>query len=158
MAAAVLLLLASGSVPISAQARRHALLIGVSDYEHEDISDLEGPRNDVRSLERVLRRDWRFDRIRTLVDRNATRAAILAAISDLIRDAREGDQVFLYFSGHGTSFLHDDGVTGMTARLDPGTGGLYPVDLNPRADDAFDRLLVGRRDLRPLPGAARSRP
>lgn len=150
LAAAVLLLLASGSVPISAQARRHALLIGVSDYEHEEIRDLEGPRNDVRSLERVLRRDWRFDRIRTLVDRNATRAAILAAISDLIRDAREGDQVFLYFSGHGTSFLDDDGVTGMTARLDPGTGGLYPVDLNPRADDAFDRLLVGRRDLRPL--------
>lgn len=146
----LLSLLVCGSAPASAQARRHALLIGISDYEHSQVPDLEGPRNDVRSLERVLRQDWGFDRIGTLVDRDATRDAILRAISALIEDTREGDHVFLYFSGHGTSFLNEDGESGLTARLDPGTGGLYPVDLDPRADDAFDRLLVGRRDLRPL--------
>ena len=146
----LLSLLVCGSAPASAQARRHALLIGISDYEHPQVTDLEGPRNDVRSLERVLRQDWGFDRIRTLVDRDATRDAILRAISALIEDTREGDHVFLYFSGHGTSFLNEDGASGLTARLDPGTGGLYPADLDPRADNAFARLLVGRRDLRPL--------
>lgn len=144
----LLSLLVCGPAPASAQARRHALLIGISDYEH--LRDLEGPRNDVRSLDRVLRQDWGFDRISTLVDRDATRDAILGAISALIEDTREGDHVFLYFSGHGTSFLDQDGESGVTARLYPGTGGLYPVDLDPRAADAFARLLVGSRDLLPL--------
>ena len=146
----LLSLLVCGSAPASAQARRHALLIGISDYEHRQVTDLEGPRNDVRSLERVLRQDWGFDRIGTLVDRDATRDAILRAISALIEDTREGDHVFLYFSGHGTSFLNRRGESGLTAPLARDTGGLYPVDLDPRAADAFDRLLVGRRDLRPL--------
>ena len=139
--------------PASAQGRRHALLVGVGDYIHDGVRDLEGPPHDVRSLEQALSRDWGFDRVTSLVDHEATRAAVLGAIDDLIRDTRPGDHVFLYFSGHGTSTfegLDQDGVPGPLARtLDPGTGGLLPADIDLASSDAGDVLLVGRRDLRP---------
>ena len=135
------------------QARRHALLVGIGDYVHEGIADLAGPPHDVRSLEQVLRRDWAFDRVTSLVDRAATRDAVLNALDDLIRDTRPGDHVFIYFSGHGTS-VHEGRDRGrapslLAAALDPGTGGLYPADLDPTSPDALGTLLVGRRDLRP---------
>ena len=52
--------LACGAAPASAQGRKHALLIGVGDYVHA--GDLLGPPNNVRELERVLQRDWGFER------------------------------------------------------------------------------------------------
>lgn len=139
--------------PASAQGRRHALLVGVGDYIHDSVSDLEGPPHDVRSLEQALSRDWGFDRVTSLVDHEATRAAVLDAIDDLIRDTRPGDHVFLYFSGHGTSTFEgrDRGraPSSLARTLDPGTGGLLPADVDPASPDAGSVLLVGRRDLRP---------
>lgn len=133
----------------AAQGRRHALLIGVGDYEH--VRDLEGPPNDVASLARALQQEWRFEpaNVTTLVDRAATREAILAALDDLIERTQAGDYVFIFFSGHGTSSLNAASQSVLEAGLDPGTGGLFPADLDVNADDAFERLIVGRRDLRP---------
>ena len=132
--------------------RKHALLVGVGDYIHGNM-DLDGPPYDVRSLEEVLRRDWAFDRITSLVDHDATRGAILGALDDLIRDTRPGDHVFIFFSGHGTGSQEGSDVgeapSPLAASLDPGTGGLLPADIDMRSPDAGDVLLVGRRDLRP---------
>ena len=141
--------LACGAAPASAQGRKHALLIGVGDYLHA--GDLVGPPNNVRELERVLQRDWGFERedVTTLLDGAATRTAILGAIDDLIRETRAGDYVFIFFSGHGTSFA-DRGSALAVSSLDRGTGGLLAADFDPASADAFDRLIVGRRDLRPL--------
>lgn len=140
-------------VSATAQGRRHALLVGVGDYIHDSVRDLQGPPHDVRSLDHVLRRDWGFDRITSLIDHDATRAAILGALDDLIRDTRPGDHVFIFFSGHGTSSSEgsDTGTAPsvLAAALDPGTGGLYPADLDLSSPDAASVLLVGRRDLRP---------
>ena len=94
-----------GAEPTRAQGLRHALLIGIGDYIHDNVTDLEGPPYDVRSLERVLRDDWAFDHVTSLIDSDATRDAILGALDELIRDTRPGDHVFLYFSGHGTERL-----------------------------------------------------
>ncbi len=38
-----------------AKAERYALLIGVSDYDNENIRDLHGPRNDVAMMWRRLK-------------------------------------------------------------------------------------------------------
>ena len=138
--------LAVAVAPVSAQGRKHALLVGVGDYIH--IRDLEGPPHDVDSLQEVLHRDWAFDEITTLVNREATRPAILGALDDLIRDTRPGDYVFIYFSGHGTSSLDPD-APDLAAVMDPGTGALVPAEIDPRSPDAGDVLLIGRRDLRP---------
>ena len=133
--------------------RKHALLVGVGDYIHESVNDLDGPPYDVRSLEEVLRRDWGFRRVATLIDHDATRDAILGALDDLLRDTRPGDHVFIFFSGHGTSSQEgsDSGMapSALAVSLDPGTGGLLPADIDLESADAGDVLLVGRRDLRP---------
>ena len=146
------LVVATETAP-AAQARRHALLVGVGDYVHDAVTDLEGPPHDVRSLDAALRRDWAFDRVTSLIDHDATRAAILGALDDLVGDTRPGDHVFIFFSGHGTSAFEGRDLgrapSVLAARLDPGTGGLYPADLDPTAPDAAERLLMGNRDLRP---------
>ena len=145
--------LAVGAAPASAQGRRHALLVGVGDYIHGSVADLDGPPYDVRSLEEVLRRDWNFDRVTSLIDHEATRGAILGALDELVRDTRSGDYVFIFFSGHGTSSRagadRGEAPSALAASLDPGTGGLLPADIDLRSPDAGDVLLVGRRDLRP---------
>ena len=140
--------LACGAAPVSAQGRKHALLVGVGDYLHVD--DLGGPPNNVHELERVLRRDWGFERddVTTLLDGAATRSAILGAIDDLTRATQAGDYVFIFFSGHGTSFADQRSALAVSS-LDRGTGGLLPADFDPVSSDAFDQLIVGRRDLRP---------
>ena len=133
----------------SAQGRKHALLVGVGDYQDEQVRDLQGPPHDARGLRDVLVRDWGFDRrdVTVLLDGAATRAAILGALDALIRDTRSGDYVFIFFSGHGTSSEARRGR--LAASLDPGTGGLYPADLDLESGDAYAQLIVGRRDLQP---------
>lgn len=90
--------------------QRRALLIGVGQYPHLPESlQLRGPVNDVRLLEHVLtsRVGFLADQIVTLTDdspadRLPTRANILEAFRELANDLRVGDEVFVYFSGHGT--------------------------------------------------------
>ena len=76
-----------------------ALLIGIDDYR--TVSDLLGaPRQDVAAMRRFVAEDLGFetDRIRTLLDEQATRDNILANVRDwLVR----GERALLYFSGHG---------------------------------------------------------
>ena len=150
VAALVALLLLVGLALPQAHARGLALLVGVGNYPDPSLSDLEGPPNDVRSLSEVLTQTWGFapEAVRTLVDRQATRGAILSGIDALHAESRPGDLVVFYFSGHGTS-PHDPNAEGIP--LPHGTGALMAWDSrftnDPRATLAS--LLVGRRDLRP---------
>ena len=100
----------------AAQAENRALLIGVSHYSGE-VPSLIGPRNDIVLLHEVLARHWGRDAdIRVLADsldqadydfplpeaHPATRDAIFDAFAQLAGDIRPGDQVLVYFSGHGS--------------------------------------------------------
>lgn len=93
---------------VAAHAETRALLIGVSDYEADNvgITDLKGPANDVRLMRDVLKARGVTD-IRILADGVAggvrpTRDAILAAFDTLTADVAAGDFVYIHFSGHGT--------------------------------------------------------
>ena len=61
-----LMLVATLASPAAAQPRKHALLIGIGEYEYAGA--LDGPRHDVGALARALEQDWGFQDIRTLVD------------------------------------------------------------------------------------------
>ena len=99
--------------PGSADAKNYALLIGVSNYTHKDITPLKGPANDVTLMWRALGKRG-FSDITILADGLATgpefprsssdptRAAILNAFSALGERAAAGDLVLVYYSGHGT--------------------------------------------------------
>jgi len=81
------------------EARRLALLVGVGDYGAAQVNDLQGPPFDVRALREVLLQRWHFapQDVRTLLDAQATRAGILAALDRLNADAAPGDELFIYF-------------------------------------------------------------
>ena len=91
--------------------RKRALLIGVDAYRH--VSGLLGaPVNDAREMKSFLIRHlgYQDSDIRMLLDADATRDNILAAIADwLVGTTRRGDEVFLYFSGHGFQEADESG-------------------------------------------------
>ncbi len=148
----VLLLLLLG--PSVSHGERHALLVGVGSYTYAPRPDmnLEGPPHDVAALKQVLVRHWGFgeSNISTLIDGAATKARILGELRRLKRRSRSGDQIFFYYSGHGTSRLDPNAPL---ARATPySSGALIPADFPFHGSTAeqLDKLILGRSDLRPL--------
>jgi hypothetical protein len=134
---------------VSAQGRRYAVLIGVGSYTFLPRSGLEGPPHDVHALQRVLVGDWGFDPrdVIVLLDRAASKAAILATLDQLAETTRPGDFVFLYFSGHGTSGYDR---TFRDVGIDGNSGALIPSDFRPGPTARLkEGLIIGSRDLRP---------
>ena len=81
---------------------RRALLIGIDAYQ--SVSPLNGPANDANDVAAFLveHAGFRQRDLRVLLDGEATRHNILAAFETwLIQGTRPGDDVLLYFSGHG---------------------------------------------------------
>lgn len=131
----------------TSEARNLALLVGVSAYPQPE-NRLEGPKNDIASLQAVLTRKWGFQPgdIRTLVDKDATRARILEEIDALMTRSAQGDEVFIYFSGHGVSAK--DG-SGLPLPHTSGAFVAYDSDASKGVARFVDTLVVGARDLRP---------
>ena len=130
-------------------AERHALLVGIGNYP-DSMLDLDGPGHDLTALEPILINTWQFkpSNIQVLRDAQATKDEILKALVRLKERSKPGDQLFFYFSGHGTS-AGDDNIQlplpDMTAGLLP-----YDVKLNLSKPEIVSSLIVGRTDLRPL--------
>ncbi len=93
-------LLCSTGVP----AARHALLIGISDYQPSGLTDLPGTRNDVALMEDVLKSRLGFQpqEIRILLDKDATHTGIQQAFAALAQAVQPGDFVYVHYSGHGS--------------------------------------------------------
>lgn len=132
-----------------AWAERHALLVGIGDYPQAAL-DLLGPENDIAALRPILQDVWGFkpENIQVLEDEQATKAAVLAGLRSLKDRSRPGDQLFFYYSGHGTS-AKDESVR---LPLPDNTAGLLPYDakLNLAKHEIVASLIVGRSDLRPI--------
>ncbi len=143
--ALVLILLASQTSP----AARHALLVGVGTYPGFPTFHLDGPAEDVPAMRAALIRTWGFPQqnIRSLVDSQATKANIMAALDHLVKVVRTGDQVFIYFSGHGTSALDP---RNQKLGLPLNSGALIPCDVTMSLPGAvIQQLIVGVTDLKP---------
>ncbi len=103
---ALTLLLILISALSTAQAAKQALLIGISDYSASGLPNLPGAKNDVERMAEVLRKRFGFsgaqDSITTLLDAQATHRGIAQAFATLREKSHPGDQVFVYYSGHGS--------------------------------------------------------
>jgi len=82
---------------------KRALCIGINNYPGTD-SDLEGCLNDVADWAAALRK--RGFQVTTLLDRQATGAAIRKGIRALLAACTRGDLAVVQYSGHG-SFVPD---------------------------------------------------
>jgi uncharacterized caspase-like protein len=86
-----------------ATGRERALVIGVSDYPSW-IRPLPAVANDVREIAELFRSEkgmFPAQNVTSLVDRAATRQAILAALEAAFQQVQPDDSVFVYMAGHG---------------------------------------------------------
>lgn len=131
-----------------AQAKTIALLVGIGQYPNPD-NRLTGPAFDVAAMKAAVTTHFgaRPEDVVTLLDAQATRAAILEALKALSKRSAPGDQVIIYFSGHGTSARDRKN----DFDLPYGTGAFVPYDATQLEDKPLSqRLIIGRSDLGPL--------
>lgn len=125
-----------------------ALLIGVSDYVHfADVEggDLPGAEHDARRVRDVLvmRGFVPEANIRMLLNHEATRAAIEEAITGwLVQSARPGDNVTIFFAGHGSQMWDESGdeEDGLDETIAP-ADVLAASTENDISDDLFNEWL-----------------
>jgi hypothetical protein len=119
---------------------KRALCIGINDYPGTD-SDLAGCANDARDWAAALAR--RGFGVSRLLDRRATRRAIVEAIEKLVEGARDGDRLVVQFAGHGSFVPDADGD-----EPDGTDECLCPYDVRSRGpitDDLLFELYSQRR-------------
>ena len=120
--AALLLFLSLLVTPGVAQERvgRHALIIGVSQYQNPAASTLKGVPYDVISAGKIADAMGvpRSNQI-VLQDEKADKASIIRELDSLAKRVAPGDRVLVYFSGHGTRWPDSQGKC---------MEGLYPYD------------------------------
>lgn len=117
---------------------RKALLIGIDAYRN--VSGLIGPVNDAQAMREFITSDLGFASkdVRLLLDGEATRANILREIDEwIIEGTRPGDEVFLYFSGHG--FQLPDTSGDEPDRFDE---TLVPVDVAVSDDNTVEGMIT----------------
>ncbi|MFN0176402.1 MAG: caspase family protein [Saprospiraceae bacterium] len=82
-----------------------AVVIGISDYQDKDIPDLRFAHKDAEAFANFLRSpaggSLEDDHLKVLTNTEATAGRIAEALDALIEHSMEGDQVIIYFSGHG---------------------------------------------------------
>ncbi|MBK7344163.1 MAG: caspase family protein [Saprospiraceae bacterium] len=82
-----------------------AVVVGISDYQDPGIPDLRFADKDAEAFDNFLRSpaggSLDGDHLKVLTNQNATAGRIAEALDGLIEQTREGDQVIIYFSGHG---------------------------------------------------------
>ena len=81
--------------------RNHLLLIGIDRYQH--VGQLNNAVRDAQAFGRLLQDKYQFDadHITALYDQQATGEAIARAFRQLIGRVKPGDNLVVYFSGHG---------------------------------------------------------
>jgi hypothetical protein len=78
----------------------YALIIGIDKYKG-NWAPLQNAVNDAKAVETTLKAKYKFDNFHTLYNEQASRKAIIAQLEWLVQNAREQDNVFIYYSGHG---------------------------------------------------------
>ncbi|MBK8491853.1 MAG: tetratricopeptide repeat protein [Saprospirales bacterium] len=101
-----------------------AVIAGISDYKDPEITDLHFAHRDAKAFYDFLTSpaggSVPGEQVQLFLNEKATNAAICTALYGLVQKVKEGDQVFIYFSGHG-----DVEINGMF-------GFLLPYDSPPR--------------------------
>jgi hypothetical protein len=119
---------------------KRALLIGVNKYPKLPKElQLHGCANDVALVHSVLRSlGFRAGNIKVLLNREATRKAILNALKQLVEDCRTDDIVVIHYSGHGSNMpsVSPDKASGYDESIVPSDSGRkghnYPVQAKNR--------------------------
>ena len=136
--------------PPDAAADNHALLIGIDEYQQRDrINSLTAAGADARGMARCLEEVAGFKRENVSVltsegESKPTAANIIFELSQLGKRVKQGDLVFVLFSGHGIEI--------------EGESYMLPYETDIRADETLKRTALATADvtrlLKKLPAKA----
>ncbi len=90
----------SGSGEAIENTRYVALVIGVNAYSGT-WPQLNNAVNDARGVAAELQKDYNFSIVRTVYDKDATRAKIMAELEWCVDNLTEKDNLVIFYSGHG---------------------------------------------------------
>lgn len=127
--------------------RNLALLVGVDRYPNlPKENQLRSCANDARLMARVLGERFGFgeEGLRLLIDQDATQEKILAALGELAAQARKGDAVVFYFSGHGSQAPDAEGdePSGMDQTIVPHDSGRHGPPNRDITDDVIHEWVL----------------
>lgn len=107
-----LLLLLSLPVQLHAQTKR-ALVIGLGEQQDKAWNKINGDK-DVPLVQGILKSAG-FKSVTTLVNRLATKAGIIEAFKKMTASCKQGDVVYIHYSGHGQQMtdVHNDEKDGL---------------------------------------------
>jgi caspase domain-containing protein/uncharacterized protein DUF4384 len=91
----------------TAAAADHALIMTISDYEGAPA--LPGVKMDAANAAKLLKGiGFSNDDVRVIDGSRLTLSGMRLALTQLAHDTKDGDRIFVYFSGHGTSYSVGD--------------------------------------------------
>ncbi len=79
----------------------YALLIGINNYSHPDILDLDNPLKDAKKLHDILISNYTFEEENVMLIKNASRNKIINALDELARIVTPSDNLLIFYAGHG---------------------------------------------------------
>jgi len=139
-------LMVSAADPIESQGVKRALLIGINKYK--GVPKLQGSLNDIETMRQILLTRWGFaeKNITVLTDEAATRAGMLAAMDQLVKETGSNDIVYFHYSGHGSQVEDlngdepDDHLDETLVPQDGRTGDIRDI-----TDDELDAIFARMR-------------
>jgi formylglycine-generating enzyme required for sulfatase activity len=112
--------------------KRYAILVGVNEYKHSKLPALKYAVNDATDLKKLLEAGGYLVTLLTNeTETKPTRAAIDAAIHEVLGKAEAGDTVVLAFAGHGLQFKDDK------------DSYFCPIDARPFKDETKTLISMG---------------
>ncbi len=79
----------------------HALIIGVEEYDDDNINDLSEPVNDAQKLFDVLNQNYTFKKENITFLRNPTKSEIIGTLHKMRYSISEKDNLLIFYAGHG---------------------------------------------------------
>ncbi|MBD3180728.1 PQQ-binding-like beta-propeller repeat protein, partial [Candidatus Poribacteria bacterium] len=99
------------------KSKRKALVIGINDYEDDNITDLKYAVNDARKMYKILKEKGNFEDIEIITsdrenpdEKPADLDTIFVSIQKLVNTADKDETILLYFSGHGMMVKESLGI------------------------------------------------
>lgn len=136
--------------PAQPKKKRIGLFIGINKYKATERLTLHACVNDAKTMAKTMKDVGSLDGMGVLLDEQATLQNIKKACEELQQMSRPGDELFIFWSGHGGTCADTGGD-----ERDGKDEFLVPYDVNPEKlqetvvmDDAFGRWiqeLDGRR-------------
>ena len=83
------------------QGQYYALIVGINEYEDENIIDLDNPINDANNLYKVLIENYTYNKENVKIINNATKEEFLQELDNFSNLLNKNDNFTIFYAGHG---------------------------------------------------------